>query len=424
MKLELLNNSDVVVRSAVGTIKNDDNNSALSVADAEGDEPTAGTGKITFKLSLSQVSGRQVRVRWATADGTAAAGVDYVAASGTATIAPGASSVDVDVAVIGDLIDEENETVKLVLSNPEGIPASKLVDAEAIGTIVDRNASPSLSISDAFAREGEGASLVVTLSGTTTRTVTVRFSTREGFARSNDFLARVGTLTFEPGEKTKPIDVTIVEDSEFEPSEDFTVLLEDPVNALITKASGRITIEASDQQGGTTPPPTTPPSTNPTPTPTPTPGPNTTPPPTGTPQGTNTPKAVQAPRMILGPRAMKVDANGIARVTVTCQRASPIVCAGTVELERAAKPLLKLGKRTFKVAKGKKGVAPVKLSARALATLMKNRTMRVKVVVTYKKSVGTGKATPGVVTLTAPKKLAKPKPKPKAEPATKVEVVP
>ena len=40
--------------------------------------------------------------------------------------------------------------------------------------------------------------------------------------------------------------------------------------------------------------------------------------------------------MILGPRSVSIGANGIARMLVTCQKVSPISCAGTVELERAA----------------------------------------------------------------------------------------
>ena len=46
---------------------------------------------------------------------------------------------------------------------------------------------------------------------------------------------------------------------------------------------------------------------------------------------------------------------------VNCQKVSPIGCAGTVELERATKPLLKLGKKTFSVKKGTKAYASIKL---------------------------------------------------------------
>ena len=70
-KLELVNpTSGAVVRTATGTITNDDDNSKLSIGDASADEP----GTMTFTVTLSAVSGREVKVNWATADGTATAG--------------------------------------------------------------------------------------------------------------------------------------------------------------------------------------------------------------------------------------------------------------------------------------------------------------------------------------------------------------
>ena len=57
MKLELLNpTTDVVVRSATGTISNDDNNSKLSIGDATAEEP----GTMTFTVTLSPASAREV----------------------------------------------------------------------------------------------------------------------------------------------------------------------------------------------------------------------------------------------------------------------------------------------------------------------------------------------------------------------------
>lgn len=396
LKLQLLNpTTEAVLATATGTITNDDDNAKLSINDVSADEGTAGTGTMKFTVTLLPASGREVTVKWSTADGTASAGADYTAGSGDLTFAPGETSKEVAVTVLGDAVNEENETLKVTLSAATGVPAANVIDAEGLGTIVDKNAPPSLSISDATANEGQGATVTVTLSGTTNRTVTVRFNTVESSARAaSDFLARVGTLTFAPGEKTKTLEITIVDDTAAESREDFTIVLGDAVNAAITKASGRITIEASDAI-----------TTQQQPTP------------VATPVGTKTPVKVLAPRMVLGPRNVLVGRNGIARMSVSCQRISPIVCAGTVELERSARPLLKLGKRAFAVAKGKNGVAPVKLSAKALAILRKQGTMRVRVIVVYKKSVGTGRSVPGVVTLTSAVPLAvRAKPKPTTAP--------
>ncbi len=118
-----------------------------------------------------------------------------------------------------------------------------------------------------------------------------------------------------------------------------------------------------------------------------------------------------------------VGKNGIAKMQVTCQKVSPIVCAGSVELQRATKPLLKLGKKTFSVKKGIKGSASIKLTARALTILRTNGTLRAKVVVVVKTSAKPRTYLPGIITLksTTPRLKAKPKPKP---PATSVIVDP
>jgi large repetitive protein len=392
--------------TALGTITNDDNNSKLSINDATADEP----GTMKFTVTVAPASGRAVSVSWATADGTATAPADYASGSGQLTFAAGETTKTIDIAVAGDAVNEENETLKVSLSNPTGVPLANLIDDVGDGTIVDKNAPPSLSISDTTTREGVGADFVVTLAGTTLRTVTVRFETADGTAQAgSDYSARVGTLTFVPGEKTKTISVTVLDDGAAEFIETFSVSLGDPVNATITKSRGTAVIDASDQpaslQGGSTPPTTTPPTTTPPTTPTP-------------PAGT---KTEQVPRMILGPRTVLIGANGIAKMQVNCQKLSPIVCAGTVELERAAKPLLKLGKKPFSVKRGIKAYASIKLSARAVTLLRKNKSLRVKVVVLVKTSTQTRKVLPGFITLKATTALLKAKPPAPAPPKVVVD---
>jgi large repetitive protein len=380
--------------AAVGTILDDDNVSALAITDASTDEPTSGTATMTFTVTLAPASKRTVRVNYGTADGTASAPSDYTAASGTLEFAPDQTTKTITVSVQGDTVNEENETLSVSLSSPNG---AKFTDAVGQGTIVDKNAPPSLSISDTRGREGEGATFTVTLAGTTLRTVTVGFNTVDSLAKAgSDYSARVGTLSFAPGEKSKTITITILDDTTSEPTEEFFVAIGDPVNAAITKNRGVGSIEASDQV----------------------PGPLTDPPKT-----VAKPATVLVPRMILGPRLVTVGPNGIAKMLVTCQKASPIGCAGTVELERAVKPLLKLGKKTFTVKKGAKGYASIKLTPRALKLLRKNGTLRAKVIVMVKTSAKTMKVSPGIITLKGTKALMKAKPKP-AAPPTQVLVDP
>jgi len=380
-----------VAASATGTIGNDDNNSTLRISDSTADEPSTGTATMKFTVTLSAVSGRTVSVNWATAaDGTATAGVDYTAGSGALSFGPGDTSKEIVVSVTGDEINEENETV---LVNITGAGAG-VVDGQGQGTIVDKNAPPSLSISDTVAREnGSGAEFTVTLAGTTLRTVTVRFNTSDGTAKAgSDYVARVGTLTFAPGDKTKAIAVTVVDDTAAESAETFFVGLGDPVNAAITKRTGTASIEASDQAPTTPKPPTTP---------------------DVKPVAKTT---TLLPKMLLGPRSVTVNA-GVARMLVTCAKNSPLACSGSVSLERVAKPKLVFGTRKFTVKRGQKAYVRIFLTARALKLLAQRRTMQARAVVVVKTSAKNLTVTPGAITL----KQGKPKPKPKAAP-TKVVI--
>ena len=111
----------------------------VSVADAEVDEAVDAT--LDFSVTLSRAGGDAVTVDYATSDGTATAGSDYTATSGTLTFAAGATSKTVSVSVADDAHDEGSETMTLTLSNPS--PARvKLADATATGTINNTDAMP------------------------------------------------------------------------------------------------------------------------------------------------------------------------------------------------------------------------------------------------------------------------------------------
>ncbi len=82
---------------------------------------------------------RAVTVKWATADGTATAGKDYTAGSGTLSFAANETSKTVAVTLLGDELAESNETFAVNLSAPTG---ATLADAQAVGTIVEKAATP------------------------------------------------------------------------------------------------------------------------------------------------------------------------------------------------------------------------------------------------------------------------------------------
>ena len=75
---------------------------------------------LDFAVTLNRAASHEVSVDYATEDGTAAAGADYTATSGTLVFAAGETAKTVSVPLLDDAIDEGKETFKLKLSNPQG----------------------------------------------------------------------------------------------------------------------------------------------------------------------------------------------------------------------------------------------------------------------------------------------------------------
>ncbi|WP_286188669.1 Calx-beta domain-containing protein [Mycobacterium sp. PO2] len=127
----------------------------VSVADASVVEGNSGTTQLTFTVTLDAASDEAVSVGYVTSNGTATAGVDYTAADGTITFAPGVLSQQISVTVTGDGTAETDETFTLTLSSPSGVTVA---DGSATGTIVNDDvinpANLMLSISDASVVEG------------------------------------------------------------------------------------------------------------------------------------------------------------------------------------------------------------------------------------------------------------------------------
>jgi hypothetical protein len=111
---------------------------------------------------------------------------------------------------------------------------------------------PSLTIDDVGVPEGDtgttNALFTVTLSSSSGETVTVQYATLAGSATSaEDYTHTSGTLTFDPGEVTKTIIVSIAGDLENEPDETFYIDLSGAINATIADSQGTGTIQNDDQ---------------------------------------------------------------------------------------------------------------------------------------------------------------------------------
>lgn len=116
----------------------------VNINDVTVKEGYAGTTTpANFTVSLSAPSSSQVTVKYATADGTAKAGTDYVAKSGTVTFAAGVTSQIVTVQVNGDSIADGDKTYYVNLTNPSGATLAK---PQGIGTILDAGGPPALHV--------------------------------------------------------------------------------------------------------------------------------------------------------------------------------------------------------------------------------------------------------------------------------------
>lgn len=112
---------------------------SIFVSDAEVVEGDSGQQAMEFEVTLSESSEETVTVDFATVDGTATAGSDYTAVSGTLTFQPGQTSQTVVVSIIGDKALEADEAFALRLSNPSN---AALADSEATGTILNEDTAP------------------------------------------------------------------------------------------------------------------------------------------------------------------------------------------------------------------------------------------------------------------------------------------
>ncbi|MGV1006528.1 MAG: Calx-beta domain-containing protein, partial [Candidatus Nanopelagicales bacterium] len=231
---------------------------ALSISDVSVTEGNSGTTNANFTVSLSKASTTPVTVKYATVNGTATAGTDYTAATGTLTFAAGTTTQTLAVKVLGDTVVEPTEAFTVTLTNPTG---ATLTRATATATVTNDDAAvttPALSISDVSVTEGNSgttnANFTVSLSKASTTPVTVKYATVNGTATAGtDYTAATGTLTFAAGTTTQTLAVKVLGDTVVEPTEAFTVTLTNPTGATLTRATATATVTNDDAVVVTTP---------------------------------------------------------------------------------------------------------------------------------------------------------------------------
>ena len=232
------NGATIVTAQATCTI----NPSALPAVSIASAMVLASTGAVaaeSFVVTLSAPSSQAVTVAYATADGTARAGVDYVGNSGMVTFAPGVTAQTIMVQVNAEPDYDVSKTFSVTLSGATGALIS---GAPATGTILNRNTPPLISISSATVIAGTSgtiaAAFTVSLSTASNQPVTVTYATTGGTPGTDYIGIGPATLTFAPGVTQMPVMVTVNPEPAGSPTKSFAVVLSNPGGAAISSASG------------------------------------------------------------------------------------------------------------------------------------------------------------------------------------------
>jgi hypothetical protein len=250
-------NAVIADGSGDATILDDDPSPTLSIADAATTEGNTGAKLLSFRVTLSKPSGREVSVNYTTAVDTGAANpatpdIDFVSTIGTLVIPAGASSGSIAVPLIPDLTTEADESFRISLSSAVN---TSITDGEALGTITNDDPIVTLRIADAKTTEGNTGTKQIQFAVTTSRVadhdVAVDFTTAPALDGSLategiDYVPASGTLVIPAGARTGYINVTLNADLTTEPDELFQVLLTNSVHSIIVDDTALGTIINDD----------------------------------------------------------------------------------------------------------------------------------------------------------------------------------
>jgi Ca2+-binding RTX toxin-like protein len=239
------NGGVIVDGQGLSTINNDDAPPPvvgdISIDNVSIVEGNAGTQTVVFTISRTGTAA--FSVDYASANGSATAGSDYSATSGTVSFATGQTTQTVSVTINGDVDFESNETFFINLANATN--GGVIVDGQGLGTITNDETignPDQVTINDVVILEGDSG--VKTATFTVTRTGTsafsVDFATTNGTAfAGKDYLAAAGTLNFAAGQLLQTVSITIIGDTNFDRNETFFLNLNNASNgALILDNQG------------------------------------------------------------------------------------------------------------------------------------------------------------------------------------------
>jgi hypothetical protein len=216
-------------------------------------------GSLTINVLRTGGFTGNLTVEYATVDGTAIAGQDYTANSGTLTFTGTQTSRTIQIPITNDTTNESSETFTIVLRHASNLEALGAPNTLLV-TLQDRDTVPMLSISGRVITEGNAgtttqAVFTVDLSAATGRTVTANFTTAnfDAFGGTTcgdagvDFERTSGSFTINPGTTIFTIPVNICGDNNAEANESLPMVLSNPTGAILFNNLGFGTILDNDE---------------------------------------------------------------------------------------------------------------------------------------------------------------------------------
>ena len=211
-------------------------------------------GTVSLQVARSGNLSTTQTVHFATADGTAKAGVNYTDSSGDLTFGPGETTKTINIPLLDDGAITPDLGFTLTLSSPHG-GASLSTAASASVTVRNTDSPGTIALENAaYSVVESGGQLVVNVvrTGGNLGGVTVHYATADGTARAGvNYVAAAGTLTFGPGETSQPIVVSLRDDTLITGDLGFRVTLTDPTGGVTlgTPASADVTVGNTDVGG-------------------------------------------------------------------------------------------------------------------------------------------------------------------------------
>jgi Calx-beta domain/Domain of unknown function (DUF4114) len=241
-------NLDELNKTVTINLGNNLNPPNITISDAEIIEGDSGTSLLRFTARLSSPSAQATTVNYQTNNGTAIAGQDYTASTGSLTFAAKEVEKIVEILVINETIVENNENFTITLSNPSN--GTTLSTATATG-LIRNNDIPiaSLIVTDAQAGEpNDLGQFQIAIAAAAEIPVTITYGITGTATPGTDYITLPVTVTIAPGQTSQTIDVTIQDDSLVESPETVQLQLQPSPNYTITpdRNSGTVAIADND----------------------------------------------------------------------------------------------------------------------------------------------------------------------------------